>query len=53
MPNQQILIVDDEEINLKVLVNYLIAGGYEIHTACNGEEAVRESKAFMPDPYHP
>ena len=49
MPKKKILIVDDEEINLKILINYLIAEGYDIDTAGNGEEAVRKSKGYRPD----
>jgi putative two-component system response regulator len=52
MPDEKILIVDDEENNLKVLINYLVSAGYDIdkiETAGNGEEAVRNSKDNMPD----
>lgn len=49
MPNEKILIVDDEEVNLKILINYLLSEDYDIDTAVNGEEAIRKSKANMPD----
>jgi putative two-component system response regulator len=49
MPNEKILLVDDEEINLKILLNYLVSEGYDIDTAGNGEEAVQKSKSYMPD----
>ena len=41
--------MDDEEPNLKILINYLLSEGYDIDTAVNGEEAVRKSKDNMPD----
>ena len=49
MPPEKILIVDDEEINLKIYINYLVTEGYDIDTASNGEEAVQKSKSYMPD----
>jgi putative two-component system response regulator len=49
MPNDKILIVDDEELNLKILISYLVPEGYDMDTACNGEEAVQKSKVSMPD----
>jgi len=49
MPNEKILIVDDEELNLKVLISYLVPEGYDIDTACNGEEAVRKCEGDCPD----
>jgi CheY-like chemotaxis protein len=44
MPNENILIVDDEEINLKILINYLLSEGYDADTADNGKEAVRKNR---------
>jgi putative two-component system response regulator len=44
LSNQKILIVDDEDSNLKIIINYLIADGYDMYTACNGEEAVLKSR---------
>lgn len=49
MPDENILIVDDEEINLKILINYLVSAGYDVDTAGNGEEAVQKSKDCMPN----
>jgi putative two-component system response regulator len=49
MPDEKILLVDDEEPNLKILINYLAPEGYDVETACNGEEAVRKSKDYRPD----
>ncbi len=49
MPNEKILIVDDEEPNIVILVNYLVLEGYDIDTASNGEEVVRKCKDYRPD----
>lgn len=49
MPGEKILIADDEESNLKILINYLLSEDYDIDTAVNGEEAVRKSGDNMPD----
>jgi len=49
MPDNKILMVDDEEQNLNILINCLVPEGYDMDTAGNGEEAVRKSRVFMPD----
>lgn len=49
MARVKILLVDDQEINLKILVNYLVSEGYDIDTAVNGEEAVQKSISYDPD----
>jgi putative two-component system response regulator len=49
MPDEKILIVDDEKLNREIFTDYLIADGYKIDTAGNGEEAVRKSKDARPD----
>ena len=49
MPSKKILIVDDEETNLKLLVSLLRPLGYETETAYNGVEAVRKTKGYRPD----
>lgn len=49
MSDNKILIADDEELNLRILINYLVLEGYDIAIAGNGEEAVRKSKEYMPD----
>ncbi|RJO74259.1 MAG: response regulator [Myxococcales bacterium] len=41
----RILIVDDEEINLKILRIYLEDKGYEVISALNGEEAINLLKS--------
>ena len=49
MSNEKILIVDDEEPNAKLLVNWLVSMGYGIATAANGADAVRKSVEYRPD----
>ncbi|HAK59111.1 MAG TPA: two-component system response regulator [Nitrospiraceae bacterium] len=49
MPNQKILIVDDEENNIKLLCQWLIPMEYDIEVAGNGKEAVQKSKDCKPD----
>jgi putative two-component system response regulator len=49
MANEKILIVDDEEPNLKILINWLVSQRYDIEVAVNGKEAVEKSKAYSPD----
>jgi putative two-component system response regulator len=46
---KKILIVDDEEQNVKLLSSLLRAEGYETETASNGREAVEKVKAVSPD----
>ncbi|MGC2061426.1 MAG: HD domain-containing phosphohydrolase [Thermodesulfovibrionales bacterium] len=46
---EKILIVDDEESNLKLLTRWLIPLGYDIELASNGEEALQKTKANRPD----
>ena len=45
----KILVVDDEEPNVKLLGSLLRVEGYEIETASNGREAVEKVKAVSPD----
>jgi putative two-component system response regulator len=47
--SDKVLIVDDEELNLRLLSSMLGALGYETETALNGVEAIRKTKSFMPD----
>jgi signal transduction histidine kinase len=47
--NEKILLVDDEESNLRLLSQWLIPLGYDIKMAANGEEAVREARECRPD----
>ncbi len=49
MPNEKILIVDDEEVNLRLLTQWLIPLGYDIELASNGEEAVQKARNSRPD----
>ncbi|MEK6743453.1 MAG: HD domain-containing phosphohydrolase [Nitrospirota bacterium] len=49
MANEKILLVDDEENNLKLLSHWLIALGYDIELASNGREGVRKCAAARPD----
>ena len=49
MPNEKILIVDDEDANLRLLTQWLIPLGYDIELASNGKEAVRKAGESRPD----
>jgi len=49
MPVEKILIVDDDEANIKLLVSWLVSLGYDIETASNGREAVQKSGSYRPD----
>jgi DNA-binding NtrC family response regulator len=40
-PPREVLIVDDEEIIRDSLAQWLESSGYEVHTAANGEEALK------------
>lgn len=46
---KKILVVDDEEQNVKLLSSLLRAEGYETETASNGREAVQKVKVVSPD----
>src|SRR5512133_3284270 len=45
----KILIVDDEEMNLKLLSRFLSYGRYTLYTAGSGKEAVELAKKIGPD----
>lgn len=49
MPNEKILLVDDEDTNLRLLTQWLIPLGYNIELASNGEEAVQKVRDSRPD----
>ena len=49
MPDEKILLVDDEDSNLRLLTQWLIPLGYDIELASNGEEAVQKARAGRPD----
>ncbi len=46
---EKILIVDDEETNLRLLAQWLVPLGYDVEFALNGKEAVQKTKADRPD----
>lgn len=45
----RILVVDDQPINVDILQTRLTAHGYEILTACDGEEALAKARGEQPD----
>ena len=45
---EKILIIDDEETNLRLLTQWLITLGYDIGLASNGEEAVQKTRVHNP-----
>jgi two-component system KDP operon response regulator KdpE len=45
----RILVVDDEEQILRALRRALVARGYEVATAADGEEALADVETLMPD----
>ena len=47
--SEKILIVDDEDANLRLLTQWLIPLGYDIELASNGEEAVQKARDSRPD----
>ena len=49
MPNQKILIVDDEKFILDLLRNGLTANGFEVITAFDGFEAILAVEEQKPD----
>jgi len=49
MENKTILIVDDDEKNIKLLKAYLQAEEYRIFQALNGEDALKMVNNFNPD----
>ena len=46
---KKILIVEDNEVNRVLLRDILQYHGYEIIEAANGEEAIKEAGAHLPD----
>lgn len=46
---KKILIAEDNELNRILLRDILQYHGYEITEAANGEEAIREAEAHLPD----
>ena len=49
MPNEKILLVDDEDSNLRLLTKWLTPLGYDIELASNGQEAIRKARDSKPD----
>jgi putative two-component system response regulator len=47
--SEKILIVDDEEANLRLLTLWLVPLGYDIELASNGDEAVQKARNGRPD----
>lgn len=47
--NEKILLVDDEEVNLRLLTQWLVPQGYDVEYASNGAEAVRKVGESRPD----
>ena len=47
--SEKVLLVDDEDANLRLLSQWLIPLGYAIELASNGEEAVQKARAGRPD----
>lgn len=45
----KVLIVDDEPYVSEVLRHFLSKSGYEVHTACNGEEATHAVLSLQPE----
>jgi two-component system cell cycle response regulator DivK len=48
MSGEAILVVDDNPVNLKLVHVVLRTEGYDVHTAVDGEEAMRLLKQFHP-----
>ncbi len=46
---QKILVVEDNELNLKLFCDLLRAHGYEAEPVRDGREAVERTRAFRPD----
>ena len=45
----RILLVEDDQVALRVLENLFLADGFAISTAMNGEEALIEARRVLPD----
>jgi two-component system cell cycle response regulator DivK len=46
---QKILVVEDNELNLKLFCDLLRAHGYEAEPVRDGREAVERARGFLPD----
>jgi putative two-component system response regulator len=49
MSQEKILLVDDEDSNLRLLTQWLVPSGYDVDLASNGKEAVQKARDGMPD----
>jgi len=49
MPNEKIVLVDDEEANHRLLTQWLVPLGYDVAFAANDEEAVYKVGENRPD----
>ena len=49
MGKRRILVVDDEPDIRRLVAEALDVSGYDVHTAANGKEAVREASLCLPD----
>ena len=47
--SQKILIVEDNELNMKLFRDLLEAHGYETHQSRDGQEALSMARSVMPD----
>ncbi|MEI6179414.1 MAG: PAS domain S-box protein [Chloroflexales bacterium] len=48
-PGRRVLLVDDSEINLETMHNYLQDKGYAVTVARTGQEALEQAAALQPD----
>lgn len=46
---QKILVVEDNELNLKLFCDLLRAHGFEVEPVRDGREALERTRVFMPD----
>jgi putative two-component system response regulator len=47
--SEKILLVDDDESNLRLLTKWLVIAGYDTEYALNGEEALQKTRDISPD----
>ena len=46
---KKILVVDDEPFIIQMVTSRLTAGGYEVVSGCDGQEALQKAKSEKPD----
>lgn len=49
MPIKNVLIIDDSPTERHILSQLLLAGGYQVSTAENGEEGIERARQTKPD----